>query len=380
MLSQKYLSKCATESSAPRKPLESGTAFFLILVCSLYHFGSSTASASDFAVEADRYLKGLVQSNQFSGAVLVARNGKSLLSKGYSFANREHDIPNTPQTRFRLGSITKQFTAMCIMILQKEGKLSVQDPVGRYVEESPETWKPMTLHHLLTHTSGIPGFTEFPDNLQFERLPTTVEATVRRFKDKPLKFSPGEKFNYSNSGYVLLGYIIEKVSGKKYEEVVKEKIFEPLGMKNSGYDHPWIVLKNRASGYALKDGQVVNCVHFEMDTPHAAGALYSNVEDLLVWDQALYTEKLLSNDDLRTLFTPGKGGYGYGWVIGEAQNRRYLEHGGGIAGFRTQIFRYPEEKLTVIVLSNFETANPNRISRNLADMLFGRGQSNESVD
>ena len=259
---------------------------------------------------------------------------------------------------------------MCILILQEEGKLSVQDPVSKYVDDSPDTWKPITIHHLLSHTSGIPGFTEFPDNLQCERLPATVEGTVKRFKDKPLDFPPGDKFKYSNSGYVLLGYIIEKVAAKKYEEVLAERIFEPLGMKNSGYDHPSIVLKNRASGYGWRDGKLVNCVHFEMDTPHAAGALYSTVEDLLLWDQALYTEKLISKKNLESMFTPVKGNYGYGWFLGERFNHKFVEHGGGIAGFLTQISRYPDEKVTVIVLSNFETANPRKISRDLAGMLF----------
>lgn len=170
---------------------------------------------------------------------------------------------------------------MCLLILQHEGKLKVQDPVSKYVPDSPPAWQPITLHHLLTHTAGIPGFTEFPDNLQFEHLPTTAEATVQRFKDKPLDFQPGEKFKYSNSGYMLLGHVIEKVTGKKYETVLQEKILDPLGMKDSGYDHPSTILRHRASGYAWQTGSLVNCVHFEMDTPHAAGALREEVVETL---------------------------------------------------------------------------------------------------
>ncbi len=347
------------------------TALLSLVIFSLVEVGGIHRAFGGFEGDADHYLKGLVQSNKFSGAVLVANQGKAVLSKGYGLANYEHDIANTPETKFRLGSITKQFTAMCVLILQEQGKLSVRDPVSKYVEDSPDTWKPITIHHLLSHTSGIPGFTEFPDNLERERLPATVDGTVKRFKDKPLDFQPGEKFKYSNSGYVLLGYIIERVTGKTYEKVVKDNIFTPLRMKSSGYDHPWIVLNNRASGYGWRDGKRVNCIHFEMDTPHAAGGLYSTVEDLLLWDQALYTEKLVSRKSLDSMFTPVKGIYGYGWFIGERASHKYVEHGGGIAGFLTYLARYPEEKLTVIVLSNFERANPEEISRELATRWFG---------
>jgi CubicO group peptidase (beta-lactamase class C family) len=327
-------------------------------------------TASDFAEQADRYLSRLEQQGQFSGAVLVAQRGQVVLKQGYGLANREHGVAKTPQTRFRLGSVTKQFTAVCILMLEEQRKLRVTDPVAQYVPDCPKAWEPITIEHLLTHTSGIPGFTDFPDNLQHERLPTTVEATVSRFSDKPLDFVPGERFKYSNSGYVLLGYIVERVTGQKYEAVVTERIFAPLAMKNSGYDHPSTVLTNRAAGYSRQNGALVNCVHFEMDTPHAAGALYSTVEDLLLWDQALYTEKLVPAARLEAMFTARKGDYGYGWFICEHANRKCMEHRGGIAGFMTSIARYPEDKVVIIVLCNFDTAEPEKISRDLAAMLF----------
>ena len=346
---------------------------FLLLWAACPHAYGATASASSFAEQADQYLGRLEQEGKFSGAVLVAQGGQVLLKQGYSLANREHGVANTPQTKFRLGSVTKQFTAMCILMLAEQNKLRVTDPVAQYVPDCPKPWEPITIEHLLTHTSGIPGFTDFPDNLQHERLPTTVEATVNRFRDKPLDFVPGERFKYSNSGYVLLGYIIERVTGQKYEAVVSEKLFSPLGMKNSGYDHPSTVLTNRAAGYSRQHGALVNCVHFEMDTPHAAGALYSTVEDLLLWDQALYTEKLVPAARLEAMFTARKGDYGYGWFIRQQGKRKCVEHGGGIAGFVTSIARYPEDKVVIVVLCNFDTAQPGKISRELAEMLFRDG-------
>jgi CubicO group peptidase (beta-lactamase class C family) len=201
-------------------------------------------------------------------------------------------------------------------------------------------------------------------------LPTTAEKTVSRFKDKPLDFEPGEKFKYSNSGYVLLGYIIERVTGQKYESVVREKIFEPLEMDDSGYDHPSTVLKQRASGYVRRNGEWINCIHFEMDTPHAAGALYSTVEDLFRWDRALDAKRLVSAESLGAMFTPGQGNYGYGWFVHTESGRSTIEHGGGIAGFVTYIARYPEAKAVIIVLSNLENARPGKIGNELASMLF----------
>ncbi|MBI4663750.1 MAG: beta-lactamase family protein [Verrucomicrobia bacterium] len=325
----------------------------------------------DLSSKVNRYMEKLAKAGQFSGSILIARDGEVLVSQGYSLANREHEIPNTPQTKFRLGSLTKQFTAMSILLLQEDGKLSVRDPVCRHVPDCPEAWKPITIHHLLTHSSGIPGFTEFPDNEQFERLPTTVTNTVNRFRDKPLEFDPGSRFKYSNSGYVLLGYIIERASGQSYESFLRERIFKPLRMENSGYDHPWMVLRHRASGYAKRDGQLANCVYFEMDTPHAAGALYSTVEDLLVWNQALDRNRFVSKKSLEAMFTPEKGGYGYGWVIRQRFGRKCAEHGGGISGFSTFIERYPLDKVVVIVLSNYQFAVSGQIAHHLAGVVFG---------
>ncbi len=346
---------------------------------------SSVAVASEptaFDARADAYLSELVEAKEFSGAVLVARNGKVVFSKGYGLANREHGVANTAETIFRLGSVTKQFTAMCILILQEDEKLAVTDPICRYVEDCSDAWKKITIHHLLTHTSGIPSFTSFPDNLAYERQPTTVQATIGRFRDKPLTFEPGTKMGYSNSGYVLLGSIIEKVSGTSYEDFVTSRIFKPLSMSHSGYDRPARVLLNRAAGYSKgEDDEIVNCIPFAMDTPHAAGALCSTVGDLLIWDRSLHSEKLVSPDTLNRMFTPftekrGKGSFQnrpqpcYGWFKSQAGNRTEYEHSGGISGFKSKVIRIPQDGVYIAVLSNFEWVDASAIATKLRDMFF----------
>jgi CubicO group peptidase (beta-lactamase class C family) len=290
----------------------------------------SRDSNQELPAKVDDYVNGLVKANQFSGSILVARDGKVLVSKGYAMANLEYEAPNTPQTRFRLGSITKQFTATAIMMLEERGKLNVQDSVCKYVTDCPATWQAVTIRHLLSHTSGIPNFTSFPDYIKTMTQPTTMDSLIARFKDKPLDFQPGEQWRYSNSGYVLLGHIIEKLSGKSYEAFLQENIFDPLKMTNTGYDSPARIIKNRAAGYETKGEAMVNASYLDMTIPHAAGALYSTVEDLYLWDQALYTEKLISKKSFDAMFTPVKNDYGYGWGIGKQYGLTRIAHGGGI--------------------------------------------------
>src|ERR1700721_1260503 len=197
----------------------------------------------------EQVVQSYVDSKQFMGAALVARDGKVLLSKGYGFANLEWGVANSPATKFRLGSITKQFTATCILLLEERGKLKVDDPVKKYMTDAPAAWDKVTIFNLLTHTSGIPSFTGFLTSASPEGIPTTPEKLGARFRDKPLEFQPGEQWNYSNSGYVLLGYLIEKISGKSYSAFVEENIFRPLEMTDSGYDSNSAIILHRASGY-----------------------------------------------------------------------------------------------------------------------------------
>jgi CubicO group peptidase (beta-lactamase class C family) len=338
----------------------------------LYVFIFSIACiAQDIESKVDEYVNAYMKMGRFSGSIFIAQNGNVLVSKGYGMANYEHDVPNTPQTKFRLGSITKQFTSMAIMQLQEKGMLNVDDAVSKYIPDYSETGKKITIYHLLTHTSGIPNFTSFPDYVTTMMIPSPVEKIVERFKDKPLEFEPGEKFSYSNSGYVLLGYIIEKVTGASYEKYIQENIFQPLNMKDTGYDHYTTLLKHRAAGYDLTDDGPANADYIDMTIPHAAGALYSTVEDLYTWDRALYTEKLVSKSSLNKIFTPFKNNYGYGWGITTLFNRTCTRHGGGINGFRSDIIRFVDDDACVIVLSNIDSAPVNRIGTDLAAILFG---------
>jgi CubicO group peptidase (beta-lactamase class C family) len=334
--------------------------------------------AQEITSEIDKHMNLAVETGKFSGSILVARNGKVLISKGYGMANRELNVPNTPQMKFRIGSLTKQFTAMAIMILQERGKLSVQDSVCKYVPECPRDWAEITVHQLLTHTSGIQDLLTFPDFGQTMALPSPVAQTIERFKNKPLEFRPGTKFKYSNSGYVLLGYIIERASGQSYEAYLRENIFEPLKMSSSGNDHNDLIIKNRAAGYTKRDGDIINALYIDMSIPTGGGSLYSTVEDLFLWDQGLYTEKLVTKKSLAAMFTPYTtadwgDGAAYGWFIGkDKSNHKYMGFLGGINGFAAQIMRYPDEKVFVVVLSNFSFAPVSDIGTDLADIVFSR--------
>jgi CubicO group peptidase (beta-lactamase class C family) len=334
----------------------------------------------------DAFMIGVQQAENFDGVVLIARNGKVLFARPYGMANVELKVPNTLDTKFRLASITKQFTAAAILILQERGKLSVNDTLCTYLSGCPATWKTITIHQLLTHSSGIYSFTESSDTARYDPLPMPVLDTVALFKDKPLDFAPGTSFHYSDSGYLLLGYIVERASGQKYEDFMKENIYEPLHMQNSGYDHPWIILKRRAQGYTVKEGSTVNAAYMYMDTPFGGGSQYSTVGDLLLWDQALYGEMFLSRLSLTAMFSPNpakvppewlvgeKGGYGYGWMIEELFGRKLYVHGGLINGFSTIIMRYPEDRTLIVVLRNQQEDFPGELKK-LKIVKIGTGLS-----
>lgn len=300
---------------------------------------------------------------QFNGSALIAENGKVIFKKGFGSANMEWNIPNQTDTKFRLGSISKQFTALLIVKLAEEGKIKLDVPITTYLPDYPKAnGDKITIHQLLTHTSGIPNYTSLPNFFKDKsRNPYTPEEFVKTFSSLPLDFTPGEKFNYSNSGYFLLGYIIEKISGKTYEQYLQEIIFTPLKMVNSGYDHSDIILKNRAAGYERQGKAIRNAAYLDMSLPYAAGSLYSTVEDLFLWDQALYTNKLLTEKSMESLFKPyikaWNGFYGYGWSTyevpnGENSKLSVVEHGGGINGFNTIISRIPADKNLVVLLNN----------------------------
>src|SRR5262245_7493941 len=291
---------------------------------------SLTTWAQTTGVRMEQVVQSYVDSKQFMGSVLVARGGDVLFSKGYGSANIEWNIPNTPAAKFRLGSITKQFTAALILLLEQQGKLKVDDPVKKYLPDAPAAWDKITISHLLTHTSGIPSFTGFPDYASLEPFATTPEKLVARFRDKALEFQPGEKWNYSNSGYVLLGYLIERISGESYAQFLQKSIFTPLGMRDSGYDSNTAIIEHRASGYAAGPNGLVHAGFIDMSIPFSAGALYSTTEDLLKWEQGLFGGKVISPESLQKMTTPFKNDYAFGLQVHNVDGRKLIDHGGGI--------------------------------------------------
>jgi CubicO group peptidase (beta-lactamase class C family) len=319
----------------------------------------------------DKVVQSYAANLQFMGSVLVARGSEVLFTKGYGSANLEWDIPNSPATKFRLGSITKQFTAASVLLLEERGKLLISDPVKKHLPDAPAAWDKITLFHLLTHTSGIPNFTSLPDYATLEPLATTAEQSVARFRDRPLDFEPGATWSYSNSGYVLLGYLIEKISGGSYEKFVRENIFIPLGMTDSGYDSNSAIIPHRASGYMPTSKGFENAGFIHMSVPHSAGALYSTTGDLLKWEQGLFGGKLLRPASLEKMTSPFKRDYAFGLQVATAGGRKVFEHGGGIAGFSTELAYYPDDKLTVVALGNLSGQAPGEIARKLAAVVHG---------
>ncbi len=334
----------------------------LLLLCfTVSVLTAKTQSVSDSIANLVKYYN---DNGLFSGAVLVA-NGNNIVYKGaVGMANQEWQLPNTTQTRFRLGSVTKQFTAMLILQLVQEGRLSLNGKITDYLTNyRKETGSQVSIHHLLTHSSGIPNYTDnesfFPNAVK----PYSVADFVRIYCSGDLEFTPGAEFSYSNSGYFILGAILEKMTGKTYEQLLKERILEPLGMKQTGYDMHEYIIPGRAAGYENKLSGYQHASYLNMGLPYAAGSMYSSVEDLMIWNQALYGNRLLADSLKRKMFD----GYlemepnmkaGYGWFnekIPTQDSTRMISmiwHNGGINGFMTELARFPEERIFITVLDN----------------------------
>ncbi len=301
----------------------------------------------------DAYLKPYLDMQVFSGSVLIARHGKILLSKGYGMANYELEVANTPKTRFHLASISKTFTAASVLLLEERGLLSTADRLAKYLPDYPNGDK-ITIHHLLVHTSGIPNVNNFPQYNDWSRFPQTTASLIDKFKNQPLNFEPGARYEYSNSNYNVLAFIIEKVSGKSYGDFLKANIFDPLDMKDTGHDgNAAVLIKNAASGYtpAGFDG-FEKTPYLDWTIKTGNGSLYSTVEDLYKWDRALYTEKILKKSTRDKIFTNHIDGVGYGWFISRRFNRRCIRMNGRSPGFQGEIHRYIDEDTCVIVLGN----------------------------
>jgi len=300
--------------------------------------------------------------NTPGAAALIAQDGEILYEKGYGFANLEHQVPITSKTKFRIGSITKQFTATAILKLQEEGKLSVNDPLSKFISDYPRGDE-VTIHHLLTHTSGIHSYTGKPDFFETVTVEVKPEELIESFKNDKFDFDPGEKWLYNNSGYVLLGYIVEKVSGESFADYLKNHLFESLGMKDTGIHHWRPILEHEAAGYSYVNGEFQKSLDWDMSRAGGAGALYSTIGDLYRWNEAIFNGKVLNESSLEAAFTPVKlnngseanamgGKYGYGWMLSEMRGLKEISHGGGLHGFSTYLTRYPKKNVTVTVLTN----------------------------
>jgi CubicO group peptidase (beta-lactamase class C family) len=351
-------------------PSHVATSFLRLAALSLV-LASSIASAQDVA-RMEQLIRARVDDKTFMGTVLVARGDEIILSKGYGSANLEWNIPNTPSTKFRLGSVTKQFTAASILLLAEQGKLALEDPVKKHWPDAPAAWDAITIQHLLNHTSGIPNFTNYPEYMQEWKFhPSPPDKSLAHVVDKPLDFAPGARMNYSNSGYVLLGLIVERASGLSYADFARDNIFKPLGMNDSGYDVSSAILPQRAAGYSPGGGGMINTAYVDMTIPHGAGALYSTTEDLLRWTQGLFGGRLLSAASLEKMTTPAQNNYAFGLVVTETGGRKMIQHNGGIEGFNTELRYYPDSKITVAVLANLNGAAAGQLAGQLGGIANG---------
>jgi len=345
----------------------------LRLACAILVAASAAgrAEAATYAQRADALVRAYVAEGRFSGTVLVAREGRPVFRKSYGLANREWDAPATEDTRYRIGSMTKQFTAVSILQLAEAGKLALDDPVSRYYPEAPPAWGAVTLRHLLTHTSGIVSHPSFHGPFAAQaRQDWTPEQIVALTRDQPLAFTPGARFAYDNTGYDLLGLIVERVSGEPYAAYLRDHVFRPAGLTHTGFDVATEILPHRATGYSLVGDHVENAPYLSMSVLYAAGGLYSTVDDLLTWDLALHGGKVLAPTSLAEMFRDQGFHYGFGEFIDVDQGHRHWGHGGGLLGFASMLDHYPDDGLTVVVLSNLEQANATRIARVLALLYF----------
>ncbi len=327
----------------------------------------------DYAETAANLIAPFVEADLFAGGILVAQNGAPRLRHGFGLANREWNLPHSITGKFRLGSLTKQFTATAILQLMERGHLTLDDKIARHFPDAPAAWTDVSLFHLLTHTSGIPSYTSLPhffaQDARRDRSPRELIALTEHM---PLDFPPGSAFKYNNGGYVILGHIIERLTGQSYETYVRDNILDPLGLHNTGYEHVEAIIPERVPGYRLRNGQIENAGFLAMSVPHAAGAIYSTLDDLLAWQRALVAAKPFSTASAALMFKDHGHGYGFGWGIQSQFGRRQFVHAGGINGFSVVVSFYPDNDLFIAVLANIQAAPVQKIAPRSRSAAFRR--------
>ncbi len=357
--------------------------FAAMLMTALVATTAREAPAQTKAVEIDELIAKYEEFGLFNGSVLVAADGDVVYKKGIGMANMEWGVPNTPDTKFRIGSVTKQFTSALILQLVEEGKIALDAPITTYLPEYPaEQGARVTMHHLLTHTSGIPSYTGLPSMRDVERNTYAPDSFLTTFWNLDLEFEPGAEWRYNNSGYFILGAIIEKVTGESYADALRSRILNPLGLHDTGYDNYEDIIEKRATGYVRAGSGYQHPRFLHTSIPYAAGMMYSTVEDLYKWDQSLYGGGLFKKDETKALWfgphvdMPGDDGtgYGYGWIatqkkVGEAEIN-VIEHGGGIYGFTTGFWRMPAERNTIIAMDNTGGSQVGSMLLGIASILY----------
>lgn len=334
---------------------------------SLLSCSSQSAPPQSLESRLQAYMVRQAQDKGLSGAVLVGSGPQILHRQGYGFANIEHAVPNSPATKFRIGSMSKQVTAVAILVLQERRKLRVEDSIGQYLPALPLDWQRLTIHQLLTHTSGLMHSWDLPDFENFVRGPGTPAELIARFAQKPLLSVPGERYQYSGLGYFILAQVIEAVSGSSYSEFLRTEVFTPLRMNETGDDPE--MYANGATGYRRATFKQEIAPALNMRLLAGGGSLYSTIDDLWRWHLALTDGLLLSKESYAAMYTPSKEDYAYGWRTQTVRGRRRLGHGGALPGFASIIRRFPQEKVCLIVLSN-TASDVGRIADDLEAMVF----------
>lgn len=354
--------------------------FFSKAVCSLVLVLIPFTEAMVFAQSLDQAIMDLIRTEIGDdlgpgGVFMVAQHGKPVFQKAFGKANMELDVPINTTNVFQIGSMTKQFTAVAILILEHDGKLNINDPLSTYIPNYPNGDK-ITIRHLLSHTAGIKDFTKMKGLQGISTKQMSNEEMVNFFKDEPVDFSPGEKYEYNNSGYVLLGYLIEIVSGQTYQEFVEKRIFQAIGMSNSYYATDRYLVHNRAYGYHLKEFGYVNKTNINYSVPGASGSLMSNLDDLLKWQNALKGSEFLPQKIVKKAFERNKLNdgteinYGFGWHIRDIESIPTLEHGGSIFGFKSMGIYIPSKDIYVVGLTNCDCISPTKLTLKIAELVL----------
>jgi len=335
---------------------------------------AAPAAARQDLARVDQFVRTEMGRQKIPGvAVAVIRNGVPIKAEGYGKANVEHDVPVTPETIFQSGSVGKQFTAAVVMLLIEDGRLALTDPLTKFFPDAPSHWKRITVRHLLTHTSGLPDYTAGAIDYRKDYAEDDLLKLAYGLK---LEFGPGARWNYSNTGYVVLGAIVRRVSGEFYGDVLRTRVFAPLGMKTARIISEADIVPHRAAGYQLVQDKLKHqdWVAPQLNTT-ADGSLYLSLNDMIAWDAGLRAKKILKSESWTQVFTPvslNSGNtfpYGFGWAVEDFAGRRAQRHGGAWQGFKTHIARFPDEDLTIIVLVNLAEANPERISEGIAALI-----------